>query len=149
MFKLFVCKGLLSLFYATSLQRTAALVFCYWFANNCCPCLPLYVCEGPRPHLQLFVHSCSPCLPVSFAKDCCPYFCFCLQRIMVLIICYLFVKDASLISAICSQRTASLFTCFICKGLLFLFPLLFTKDRDLVFCHSFAKDCALSCAIYL
>ena len=50
-FLLFICKGLLSMSSAIYLQRTAVLDFCYSFAKDRCPCLVLFVCKGLRPCL--------------------------------------------------------------------------------------------------
>ena len=120
-FQLFVCKGLLALFSAIGLRITAALAYHYMFAKDC------------GPHFLLFVHKgLRPSLPASIEKDCCPYFCFCLQRIVVLVFCYSFcfsfTKDCDLLfSAIHSQRTAVLVYLFRLQRTAVLISLLFTK----------------------
>ena len=111
--------------------------------------LPTIIClqKDCGPHFLLFVHKgLRPCLSVSIAKDCYPYFCFCLQRIVVLVFCYSFccsfTKDCDLLfSAIHSQRTAVLVYLFRLQKtavLMSLFSLLFTKG-----------SWSLSCAIHL
>ena len=111
--QIFVCKGLLALFHAIRLQRTIALVFCYWFANSCCPFLPLYVCKGLRILISCY----------SFTKDCGPCFLFHLKRTAVLTSASVYKGSWSLSSAIHLQRMFSAIRSQRIAVLVYLFQL--------------------------
>ena len=92
---LYVCKGVRTSLPAICSQRTAVLAYLFQlqrtavlilFTTNCGPCLLLFILLFIHKRQRSFVFCYSftkttgPCLPVSFAKDCCPYFPFCLQK---------------------------------------------------------------------
>ena len=112
------------------------------------------------PHFVLFVHKGLRSLLICFnCKGRCPYFCFCLQRIVVLVFCYSFccsfTKDCGLLfSAIHSQRTAVLVYLFrLQRTAVLIFPSVYKRTASLscaihlqrtaalVLCYPFAKDC--------
>ena len=119
-------------FLCFSLQRIVVLVFCYSSAKKLRSLItPVHSQKTAVLSFLLYVHKgLRPCLPVSFAKDCCPYFPFCLRRTAVLVLCLFIYKGLlSLSCAIHLQRTAALvlsysfakdhcpcLVLFICKG---------------------------------
>ena len=146
MFSAFCLQRTTALFRAICLQRTIALVFCYRFANNCCPFLPLYVCKGLRTSLPAICPQRTPVLAYLFQ----------LQRTAVLIsasVCKeLWSLPSAIHFAVHLQQTVvfcfllfihkglrSLFTSFVCKGLLSLFPFLYKRTVVLVLCYFICK----------
>ena len=135
-----------SLLCAIYLQKTAVLILCYSFANDCCPSLVLFIFKG------LLSLSCGMHV----------------QRTAVLVLCYAFAKDCGpcLMLFICKglRPCLMLYICkglrgpcsllFICKGLWSLTSAIHSqklwsllsaihlqRTAVLDFCYSFTKDC--------